>query len=1317
MFRNDPIMSKPKSTATGEIIATTSIVPVGQRLANEILKPRDPYAFQRNCVVLFREELGDPNAKEYGRNGQAQGGIDILGYRQGEPSRAVGVQCRRVDKPLKHATILKDCRAALALEFGLREIIFATTAPDDTKADQAAKSVERTLRAEGFDITVHVYGWGQLQTLIALHDGAYAVFVPASAATVRPVELATAPISDAAAIAALVVEEIERRGISSGISLPPKPAGPDSIGSESPALHAKIDVFRDLIREGDTHNASQRLLALRDSPDAIDAPWARYRIETNIAAALMDQGREAEAAECYLRAHAIRPDDPDAICNLSIAQTILGNPFEGMRLAQSVLERDDRVEFAVSALLQAAVRADWQGDPRSLVPAGMEDSATAQMALADFMRRRWMPGWETHVLALPDNDDKDRDMGRLKALAVLSVAVDSRVHIVGGNRTVSDQQIDAAATAMLAYANRCLRNGYAHQHDLMAHVSNAALLLRIAKRGTEAEILLREGIASLPDDEQLRRLLATVLIDADRDEEVLAILEPATEPETILMRIQLEKGPTPSERLARVEAMDQPNDERVASIRRRLMADLALAAGNLDTVERIVIEMAHYPEDLVNSRLLDILRQQRAGLIEDETKNLLLALAMDLPDNTEPIDRFQVAQALLDIGLEAEAAKLIEPHIDLQSARPATLMYLTALAEARRDDAFREALKSASPAVRDDPAMLWLDTRHAWNAGDLKRSLHAVDRFLEKKPGEPRAILMRLEILLRLNRTREILAALDAPIESLGWKGEQDPYRVAALLAHFGFHDRAAKFAYRLFLERRDKPRAWMTLSGMTIREGQERRGNGSDWAANTVAEDVAVDVEFEDGSTSFFIVEADPELRKLDPDSWEPEHILVKAVQGLSVDDCFVGPDGRTGRVTKLRHKIVARFHYVLTNYETRFPEVFGFKSFRIDPESPNGLDEIIAQLKDRHDWVLAEQEQHYASGLPIDVLAARLGCDTIDVAGGLAEQGNRLKVAEGTERERLSSAESIQANARCGCVLDLNTFWSAWRLGALDDLAGTCGPVCVPRSVVDRLQARRERFNHSVFGGHGTLSYHEGKILHTEVTSAQTASLRDDVDAALLWIEMNDAVRAIVLDDEAPDALRNLVQSGHTDMLDAAILAITSDLILVCDDLSMRTMHRSIGGTRSTWLHDALTHSHVEGRIESERFAQQTADLIGAGQDHLGVTGALMALAVEMDCLEHNRITIRAKKLIGRLGGEIAEPISHIHAASEALHHLWSMQSVIKVREAGASLILENLIRGRQADWCDLLNALERSVARVPGLGRHIREWRRGHFLPGHR
>lgn len=125
-------------------------------MSYELPVPKNWQDFQRACVVLYQAELNDPHVQEYGRHGQSQRGIDIFGRRDGKPGHYVGVQCRRIEKPLKEAKIEEDCRAALALEAGLKEIIFATTAPDDTKATDASVAVEKKLRAEGHDVIVVV---------------------------------------------------------------------------------------------------------------------------------------------------------------------------------------------------------------------------------------------------------------------------------------------------------------------------------------------------------------------------------------------------------------------------------------------------------------------------------------------------------------------------------------------------------------------------------------------------------------------------------------------------------------------------------------------------------------------------------------------------------------------------------------------------------------------------------------------------------------------------------------------------------------------------------------------------------------------------------------------------------------------------------------------------------------------------------------------------------------------------------------------------------------------------------------------------------
>ena len=227
------------TTPAADPAAITVSLPVATRLGIEIPKPKDWQAFQRNCVLLFRDELRDPHAQEYGRSGQNQAGIDIIGKRDGDPNRYVGIQCRLITKPLKKEKILADCRAALALEAGLKEIIFATTAPHDTRATDAAIEVEQTLRREGHDVTVVVYGWDALQTLIAIHDVPYAAFFPsvvASSARQAPTATPSYPTDLADQVAARIVEQIRQNGLTA----PPGDAGATWSAAEDQALHARL---------------------------------------------------------------------------------------------------------------------------------------------------------------------------------------------------------------------------------------------------------------------------------------------------------------------------------------------------------------------------------------------------------------------------------------------------------------------------------------------------------------------------------------------------------------------------------------------------------------------------------------------------------------------------------------------------------------------------------------------------------------------------------------------------------------------------------------------------------------------------------------------------------------------------------------------------------------------------------------------------------------------------------------------------------------------------------------------------------------------
>jgi len=559
----------------------------------------------------------------------------------------------------------------------------------------------------------------------------------------------------------------------------------------------------------------------------------------------------------------------------------------------------------------------------------------------------------------------------------------------------------------------------------------------------------------------------------------------------------------------------------------------------------------------------------------------LRALAAALPEDLDMAIRCAVAEALYDQDLPQEAAALLEGRVDLSRRSPATKLYLQSLAAARRDEAFRDALAAAAPSVRESPEILSTVAARAWNLGDLFEAFRANEDLLAQRPDDPRARLFRIEILVRQDRSAELLAELDKPVEDLDWKSLDDQFRVASLLGYFGYIERAIAFAYRQFLAHRDTSQAWMTLSTLVLNEGIGEPDGALRWDAPVVAEDVAVDIRYDDGEDVFFVIEPDAAVRRLDQDeSWEPEHPLVQNLMGLSAGSPFVGPMGRAGSIIQVRHKYVARLHYIMKRHEMRFPTVQGFRLVNVD--DPNGLDWLIAELKAHRERGDEEQELYRHGSLPIGVYAHRVGLDMIDAAGALAAHGVPLKVALGNQPERNAAAFALQQNAGKGCILDLLAFWTAWRLGSLDAITAICGPVHLPQRVMDRLRARREKIAFSERGGMLSIGYESGQLVRQEVTAEVVVEWTNDIDRMIAWADANTIVCPLIVGDNLPAPLREQLRSGRSDIFDAVALSIQSGVLLVTDDLPMRMVRGLDKESGAVWLHHIFMTALDQGLID---------------------------------------------------------------------------------------------------------------------------------------
>ncbi len=1289
----------------------TVAIPLVARNATEIPKPKDHAAFQRNCVYLFSAELKDPHAKEYGRNGQGQGGIDILARRDGRANHFVGVQCRHVVKPLRKGEIERLCREALTLKAEIKEMIFATTAPNDTTATDDALEVERKLGAEGVEIRVEVYGWGQLQLLIAAHDLAYRAFVPSA-------------VSTSATQAAVSIKDSSIEQIISGVSArlceefsvvaPPvdRSSSESAEASEDPILHARIDTLRDLLLQDQHAAAETNLLKLLDD-DLSAKPWAHYRILANLASAALGLGKEELAAERYEKAYELRPTDPKAIANLGAARLVQKRYDEAIELTRRALAATPRADHAVGYLLQAAARSSsWDGNPDDLIPADLVGTKEADLGLSEYLRRREVPGWENRVRELATHHPDEGDLQAGAAIAVLSLALQGTTDIIGFGEGpgVNLTDIDAAASFLLARTERMLDRGFADEHDLAAHLNNAGILLRIADRVGECVTLLERGITRTPNEPVVARLLALSYASQNRHDAALKLVARSEDPESALLAVELmaELG-DPRGGLSKAMSLQLPPDPKVQRLRWRVIGDAALAAKDPVAAHAAADGMRNLG-DASQATLLDLHASKLEGASAEELQTGLRALAAEVPTDADLIARFLIAEACMRNGLASEAADLLENHVDVRRNGAATHLYLQVLAEARRDKPFAVALAAASDFVRDDPEVQRIDAIHAWNVGDLPRCLGRLDDILRANPDTGWARLLKMECLAREDRSDALLAELDKPIELLELPRMRDRIRVAQLLGFFGHFDRAADLAYRLLLENRDQSVAWLAFIAIILTEGME--ATSQRWKLAAVADNAGVTITYDDGAEEFFVIEPNASLRSVDDESWEPDHPLAKVLVGKVVGDAFTAHDGRSGKVKEIRHKYVARLHHATEEFERRFPDAGGFYRLEVDPAREGGLDELIAQLRERHEWIDEQRALWKRNQWPIAALANRTGADTIEVAAGVISRGDHLPVAFGNIDERQGALRAMSQNARRGCVIDLLTYWTASRIGALPIVERVCGKISVPRSVIDTLRTRRERMQFSVGkrGALRTASYENGKVVMEEHSGADLTRWLDNVQSAIAWLEAEATIAPIVIGTDLPPELQEMLRGPHPDLFDAMVIGREQGILLVSDDLPTRRMASELG-TSSTWLHQIITKALVRKYITFDEHVRLCAALIEAGQTYIGTNGSALARTAMLDFETDGSAPSRLFNLhASTIGGENADPESHVLATVEALHLIFAERRAGAYCNAVSSHLLARLITHR-TDFRELILAVMR---RTRGLARdYVKGWAGGHFL----
>lgn len=127
----------------------------------QVRKPLNEQDFEKHSTVLFRVLLKDPNVKRVGRRGLGQKGVDLVGNRNRQPGKVVGIQCKLKGegKKLSEAEVRREVTKALKFRPKLTEYFIVTTAGDDTAFDELTLTLQQEQKKKGRNIKIAVWGW------------------------------------------------------------------------------------------------------------------------------------------------------------------------------------------------------------------------------------------------------------------------------------------------------------------------------------------------------------------------------------------------------------------------------------------------------------------------------------------------------------------------------------------------------------------------------------------------------------------------------------------------------------------------------------------------------------------------------------------------------------------------------------------------------------------------------------------------------------------------------------------------------------------------------------------------------------------------------------------------------------------------------------------------------------------------------------------------------------------------------------------------------------------------------------------------------
>jgi tetratricopeptide (TPR) repeat protein len=1201
--------------------------------------------FEEFVLKLLRLEWNDPDAQIFGRSGQKQHGVDILGKNNRDNLKTAGCQCKGTESHVpripKVADLEEEIQKAEKFDPKLDLYIIAYAGPRDAKLQNKILEHNITNEKRG-QFKILLWSWDEILEKSKFHPNLYGELL-IEHRFIQPNHLDPSRSSNKEKGPLVLTESIKAELVYNLSGILDKFSQFPDTSSEAPAF-AKLDVWRDQIRDGNAVAVVNMISDFIANLDDGASPILRFRSYGNYGAALEQLNRMTEAITAFERAADSQPDSAGGKAYKARALFVKGLREEAFQFASDALEIDPNHRLAGAMLIEAA--------PKDISTAELEKRvvdichfADIAAAISDRYSNEGLYDDALRITRRINHEGSENQKYAAIGQAILR-RFENNLNLRFGVPAQDDEKklIDEACRLLeLAWSWAAKRTDKRHWVFIAANLVTA---YRFNGQNEQADSLAFEAYDIEPDEAAIMERAIVAAMHRGHTEKANEIAERYGEAGTAPGALFAADVATTAHNWAKsyewatIAFKKADNDSDRARAAELIVYSLQHTENPARALEESETLRAEFSLNIgFETRVIETAFRSGNQAVLDATRTRLNHFDFQ---KLNPLQCFELANTFANLGEWERASDLLDGLYDLNRPSEPLRQRLFYLYRADLRRKARELFETLGGDALKAPDILRLGAAIYEKAGLLPRAISLLDRSLEININDLRS---RLDwIILCVRNNEEGRAKTWVKNAAVDYKSDaHELMELAQCFDRYGRRKEAIQLAYDTLRKNwgKDERIHRMYMSLFFGRTEKDKFLN-----CKSVDENTVFVLKNEHGQERKYRIEESPLLDSINvPPTSQLALLMVGKIVGDQISFNESIGQSEIWTITGIEHKFLDLLHNVLEHHSALFPNSGTIGRFRIDPDKKETFEPMFEMVRARAKTAERVIDSYKSNFITVDNIGQMLGLDVVDALLGLLYRDKIiLDVCNGDFEERKQATEHLSGADRI--LVDPGTLALWNQIDLLTEISSMeAVQICVVQATLDLFNARREEAQRTAKQKGGLIQARGEHIVFDEPTKEQHKATIDKAVELIKWCQRC----AIILPTEPVNVSDTVIDLYSKPIRDTLGTLAANDIVGIFDDRRLRAVATELGPVKTGWTQALLMQWLSEKKLSRPTYSKIIAKLSRAKAGFISVGSEDLRSALISDDLD------QFKDLLSALAIPIIDGSTLIGVVSDFIINLW--------------------------------------------------------------